>query len=177
VSYSTWHSGASALPRTFVGRWLRAAMLDRREERDRLVRTLNGGSATGWNDDEPAVVQAAAELVLRRYLGLGEPDPDKAGSLACAVTAGLGEIRRPLDEQHADAVIRSALGAASPVFDALKPGERHILRGAAASVASVTMELDEAAVDELLREAERIAFERGWHTPLAPRGRAGADRP
>jgi hypothetical protein len=171
------HSGTSALPRTFVGRWLRAAMLDQRGERDRLVRTLNGGSATGWNNDEPAVVEAAAELVLRRYLGPGEPDPDKAGSLAHAVTAGLGEIKRPLDAHHADAVIRSALGMPSPVFDALKPGDKYVLRMAAASIASVTMELDEAAVDELLREAERLAFERGFHPPLVPRGRSAAGQP
>jgi hypothetical protein len=171
------HPGTSALPRTFVGRWLRAGMLDRRDERDRLVRTLNGGSATGWNDDEPAVVEAAAELVLRRYFGPGEPDPDKAASLAHAVTVGLAEIKRPLGEQHADAVIRSALGAASPGFDALKPGDRHVLRGAAVSIASAMMELDEAAVDELLREAERLAFERGWHPPLAPRSRVRAERP
>jgi hypothetical protein len=164
--------GASARPRTFVGRWLRAAMLDRRDERDRLVGTLNRGSATGWNDDEPAVVQAAAELVLRRYFGPGEAVPDKAASLAHAVTAGLGEIRRPLDEQHADAVIRSALGVASPAFDALKPGDKHVLRGLVATAASVMMKLDEAAVDELVREAERITFERGWHPPLAPRGNA-----
>jgi hypothetical protein len=83
VSYSTRHAGNSALPRTFVGRWLRAAMLDRPDERDRLVPTLNRGSVTGWNDDEPAVVQAAAELVLRRFFGPGEADRTRpAGSRA-----------------------------------------------------------------------------------------------
>lgn len=170
------HSGTSAFPRTFVGRWLRAAMLDQREERDRLVRTLNGGSATGWNDDEPAVVEAAAELVLRRYFGSRAPDPDKEASLSAAVTVGLSEILRPLGEQHADAVIKSALGARSPAFDALKPGDRHVLRAAVVSIASATMELDEATVDELVREAERNAFERGFHPPLIPRRWSAAER-
>lgn len=169
VSYHK-HPGTAALPRTFVGRWLRAAMLDQRDERDRLVATLNRGVA-GWNDDEPAVVEAAAELVLRRYFGPGQPDPELARSLAYAVTAGLGQIRRPLDERHADAVIHSALGEPSPVFDALKPGDKHVLKGTATSIAAVMMDLDEAAVDELLREAERVAFERGWHPPLASRGK------
>jgi len=164
--------GTSALPRTFVGRWLRAATLDERDERDRLVRTLNGGSATGWNDDEPAVVEAAAELALQRYFGPDEPDPDKVAALAYAVTAGLGQINRPLSEPHADAVIWSALGVPSPVFEALKPGDRHVLRGLVATAASVMTELDEAQLDELLREAEWVAFERGFHPPLVRRGKS-----
>ena len=163
------HSRSAALPRTYVGRWLRAAMLDRQDERDRLVRTLNGGSATGWNDDEPAVVEAAAELVLGCYFGPGEPDPEKAASLAHVVTVALGAIDRTLGEQDADAVIRSAVGGPSAHFDALKPGDRHVLTTLVVGVASAMMDLDEAAVDELLREAERIAFERGWHPPLVPR--------
>ena len=125
-------------------------MLDRRDERDRLVRTGNGGNATGWNDDEPAVAEAAAELVARRYRGLGEPEPDKAPRLAQAMTAGLGEISRPLGQRDADAAIWSAQGAPSPGFDARSPGDRHVLRSAVVAVASVMMELDEAAVDELL---------------------------
>lgn len=100
--------GASARPRTFAGRWLREAMLDRRDERDRLVSTLNRGSATGWNDDEPAVVEAAAELALRRYFGPGVTDPEKESSLGRVVTAGFSEIKTQLNEQHAYAGIRSA---------------------------------------------------------------------
>jgi hypothetical protein len=38
------------------------------------------------------------------------------------------------------------------------------------------MELDEAAVDGLVREAERVAFERGFHPPLAPKRRPAAER-
>ena len=57
------HPGVAALPRTYVGRWPRAAMVDQREERDQFVATLYLGVA-GLNDDEPAVVEAAAELAL-----------------------------------------------------------------------------------------------------------------
>lgn len=168
------HSGTSALPRTYVGRWLRAAMLDQPDERDRLVATLNRGSATGWNDDEPAVVEAAAELVLRRFFGPGEADADRLWWLASVTRLGMAEISRPLDEHHAEAVIRSALGEPASGLAALKPGDKHVLRGTAVTIASINMDLDEAAVDDLLREAERIAFERGWHPPLVPRGRSGA---
>ncbi len=177
MSYSSRHPGSSAPPRTFVGRWLRAAMLDRPDERDRLVATLNWGSATGWNDDEPAVVQATAELVLRRFFGPGEAESDKVSWLASAACVSMAEIRRLLDERHAEAVIRSALGEPAPGFDALTPSDRVVLQGAVASLASINMDVDEASVDELLREAERVAFERGWHPPLAPRGRAGVEGP
>jgi len=54
------------LPHTYVGRWLRALMLDQRELRDELIATLNNGEAVGWNDDEPAVVVACCELTFRR---------------------------------------------------------------------------------------------------------------
>jgi len=121
-------------------------------------------------------------MVSRSNLWLTEPVVGRsdvqatAGWPAGAVSVGLSEISRPLGEQHADAVIQLALGAPSPGFDALKPGDRHVLSGAVVSVASAVMELDEAAVDELLREAERLAFERGFHPPLVPRRRSGAER-
>ncbi|HSR86480.1 MAG TPA: hypothetical protein VLM11_20085, partial [Streptosporangiaceae bacterium] len=41
------YPGSPALPRTYVGRWLRAAMLDQRELRDELATTLNGGARAG----------------------------------------------------------------------------------------------------------------------------------
>jgi hypothetical protein len=75
------HSGRSALPRTYVGRSLRAAMLDQQDERDRLVATLNHGSAIGWNDDEPAVVEAAGELVMRCLFGPASPTRIGSGGL------------------------------------------------------------------------------------------------
>jgi hypothetical protein len=172
------HSGSSALPRTFVGRWLRAAMLDQRDERDRLVRTLNGGSATGWNDDEPAVVEAAAELVLRRFYGTGIADAEEVTRLASATCVSMAEVKRPLSQQHAELVIRSALGETAAGYDALSSGDRFLLQMAVTSLASIRMELDEALVDEVLREAERIAFERGYHPPLVlRRGGSGAERP
>jgi hypothetical protein len=56
-------------PSTAVGRWLRAGLLNQRELKDRLFRTLNSRKPTGWNDDEAAVVEAACELAAREYFG------------------------------------------------------------------------------------------------------------
>jgi hypothetical protein len=163
-------SGGTALPRTYVGRWLRAAVLDRQEERDRLVRSLNGGNAAGWNDDEPAVVEAAAELVLRQYFGPGEADANEVSWLASVACASMPEVGRNLNDRHAGAVIRSALGQPGTDADApMSSGERFLLRMAITSLASIRMDLDESRVDELLREAERVAFDRGFH-PLLRRG-------
>ena len=122
------------------------------------------------------MVQAAAELVLRRFFGPGEADADKVSWLASAACVSMAEMTRLLDERQAGAVIRSALGEPAPGLDALTPADKSVLQGAVTSLASINMDLDEAAVDELVREAERVTFERGWHPPLAPRGRIGAER-
>jgi hypothetical protein len=91
------HAGSSALPRTLVGRWLRAAMLDQPEERDRLVRTLNGWSATGWNDDEPAVVQVAFELMLPRYYASSDQESGELEGLIGVVKRALAADNRAGD--------------------------------------------------------------------------------
>jgi hypothetical protein len=146
-------------------------MLDRQEERDRLVRTLNGGNAVGWNDDEPAVVEAAAELVLRQYFGPGEPEASEVNWLASAACVSMAEVGRTLSDRHAEALIRSALGQPGTGAGApMSPGERFLLRGTITSLASIRMELDESTVDEMLRQAERVAFDRGFHPLLARRG-------
>ncbi len=159
------HPGSSALPRTFVGRWLRASMLDQREERDRLVHTLNGGSATGWNDDEPAVVEAALELVLQYF----NDDQVGIGELAGLVSAALAADHRQDDGPKAAALINAALGADASGADQVARMDRFRLNMLAATAASAKLQLEEAGVDAVLREAERLAFERGWHPPLVPR--------
>lgn len=55
-------------PSTAVGVWLRASLLDQRELRRKLTTTLNNGKP-GWNDDEPAVVEAACEIAVREFFG------------------------------------------------------------------------------------------------------------
>jgi hypothetical protein len=50
---------AASEPRTVVGRWLLAGLLNQVEERDRLRPMLNGGES-GWNYDEPGMRQLQA---------------------------------------------------------------------------------------------------------------------
>jgi len=150
-------------------------MLDRRQERDRLLATLNGGSAAGWNDDEPAVVQAAFELVLKRHFD-EYPDEVKLSELLELVSATLIADSRTSDAPEAGDLIRSALGGDSEPEATLPRLERFRLQAVVVGLASMKMQLGETEVDAVLRESERVAFERGFHPPLVPRGRHGAER-
>ncbi len=57
-------------PRTTAGLWLRAGVFGDRDSRMRLSKRLNGGKP-GWNEDEPAVAEAACELAVGRLFGVG----------------------------------------------------------------------------------------------------------
>jgi hypothetical protein len=48
---------------------MRAGLLRQSALRDQLLSKLNGGDMAGWNEDEPAVVEAAAELLLHQFFG------------------------------------------------------------------------------------------------------------
>jgi hypothetical protein len=161
----TRRSDSTSSPTTYVGRWLRATLLRQPELRERLRLTLNAGKKTGWNDDEPAVVEAACELVLRRLFAA--PDDVRA------ITAFVSELRiatdddPPLGKLKTEAVIRSALGEADVVTSNITPGQKYLTRYLVIVFAARKLDLDEAAIDRLIAESEQIALDRGWHPPLA----------
>jgi hypothetical protein len=137
----------------------------------RLVRTLNGGSATGWNDDEPAVVQAAIELTLSRYYASSDQQSGELEGLISAVKRALAADNRSGDAPKAEAVILSATGDDSHGIEMVPRIHRFRLRAVTVGLASIMLELSEGEVDSVLREAERLAFEQGFHPPLVPRTR------
>jgi len=159
-----FRAGFSALPRTHVGRWLWAGLTGQRELRERLRPALNGGR-DGWNDDEPAVVQAACELAVRQYF--------RPGYDVRQVTAFVAELRDalagdpPVDQLAAEAVIRSALGETDVTVDGISPGAKYLIHSWAVTLATARSGLSESAIGQLIAEAENIAFEQGWHPPLA----------
>lgn len=73
---------ATPLPRTLVGQWLLAAVLEQRDLRDRLVKSLNGGQG-GWNNDEPAVIAAACQLLASSSLMAPTPSKSPHSSPEC----------------------------------------------------------------------------------------------
>lgn len=135
------------------------------ELREQLRSTLNGGKNTGWNDDEPAVLEAACELALRRFF---PQDYDIR-----AITAFVSELRvatghdPALEQLKTEAIIRSALGETDVVTGDLTSGQKFQVRIPLITMVTRKLGLDEAAIDQLIADSERAAFARGWHPPLA----------
>lgn len=152
-------------PRTNVGQWLRAALLRQTELRDRLRPKLNGGRKTGWNDDEPAVLEAACERAVGRFFG---SDYDVR-----AVTAFAAQLREAnagdptYDQLKMEAVIRLALGEPDVDTQGITAGQKFLIRLVVLGGVVAKLGLGEADVDQLITEAERVAIERGWNPPLA----------
>lgn len=154
-----------------VGLWFRAMSLGMTEERDRLSRLLNGGEQ-GWNDDEPGVLQAASELAARRYFG-PVVSADKIGATAALVVelerrgADLaGRAGSLPDKSYVQAVIRYDTGDAPAGWGNIRPIVAFGIR--LAFMMFVVAKLDiMSELDQLIRDAEALAFERGPSPPLA----------
>lgn len=142
-------------PRTYVGQWLRAVLLRQRELRDRLHFKLNGGRETGWNDDEPAVVEVACELAVGRFFGTSYD--------VRAITAFVAELREVTandpahDQLKTKAVIRLALGDQDVDTEGITSGQKFLIRLAVLTLAAGKLGLSEADVDQLITDAEKIA--------------------
>jgi hypothetical protein len=163
-----WKVATAPWPQTCVGRWLRAGFLDQRELRDRLKQTLNGGDPKGWNYEEPFVVAAVCEIAVRK---LFQTAPD-AQAVTAFVTGMRGRIRStaPPGQQVCEAVIRDAFRDPDVDFTNVSSAELFRAHGAVAGMAVRTLGLDEAAIDEMIAEGERLTFDLGRHPPLAPAG-------
>jgi hypothetical protein len=151
-------------PSTVVGAWLRATLLDQRELARRLNSALNNGKP-GWNDDEPAVVEAMCELAVREYFG-GDYDVRAITLFVSGMRSRIHSVAPP-GQLETEALIRSALGETDVVTDDIKPLQRYVIRGSVLGLARILLGWDEATVDQRIVEGERVAFARGWNPPLA----------
>lgn len=158
-------------PRTVVGLWFRAMSLGMTEERTRLSDMLNGGKP-GWNDDEPAVIQAASELAARRYLG-PKASADQITTAAAQVVEAdrrgadlRGRAGSLPDKTYVQAVLKHDTGDRPAGWDNIRPSVALHIRGAfmvfVVSALDIMFELD-----ALIRDAEALAFARGLNPPLA----------
>ena len=151
-------------PSTVVGMWLRATLLDQRELARQLNTTLNNGKP-GWNDDEPAVAEAMCEIAVREYFG-GDYDVRAITSFVSRMRSRIHSVAAP-GQLETEAVIRSALGETDVVIDDIKPLQKYVIRVSVLIQARLLLDWDEATIDQRIVEGERVAFERGWHPPLA----------
>jgi hypothetical protein len=149
-------------PRTVVGRWLEALILGAEEERQRLNPQLNGG-APGWNDAEPAVVEALTVLVARRYFG-SQASADQLVETPAELARRFAD--KPEYADNVGAVIRHAAGDHTADLSHIKPVTLLSLRGIFIVFAFSKLDLA-FEVDKLIGNAETLTFERGLNPPLA----------
>jgi hypothetical protein len=152
-------------PSTYMGQWLRAALLNQVDLRNRLNTSLNNGTP-GWNEDEPAVVEMALELAAREYFG----DDYDVRAITEFVTQLRARIRsvEPPPRLETEAVIRSALGEADIVTSDIHPPKKLSLQLRALVLIKILRAWDEPKVDRVIVAAETKAIERGWHPPRLP---------
>ena len=90
-----------------------------------------------------------------------------------AVTSFVSRMRsrihsaEPPEQLAAEAIIRSALGDADVVTGDITGAQKFSMHIPVLGEVRIRLGWDEATVDRVIAEAERVAFERGWNPPLA----------
>lgn len=154
-------------PRTVVGLWLRAMLMNEVEVRRELARNLNNGQR-GWNDDEAGLAEAACELAVRRYYGKDHDGRQISDDVSFMREADLTRGKTPPGSQaEMEAVIRSALGEPDIDISGIIPPALLTMRLAAVGWVVLKRQLPESEVIKLIIRAEEVTIGRGWRPPLA----------
>jgi hypothetical protein len=150
-------------PCTVVGRWMLAVLLHQRESELRLGRMLNGGKS-GWNKDEPAVIEIACEFAVRRYF----KSSINIDEIAAFVADMRGRVRStsPPGQSETEALIRLALGDRDIAVPQVSASEIFLIHGTVVGQVVYRLQLTQAETRRLVERAERQAFKRGWNPPL-----------
>jgi hypothetical protein len=157
----------SVLPRTVVGQFFRALMAGDAPTRRHLSAKLGGGKA-GWNYDEPAVIEAACQLAVRRLWGAEYDVRDITAAVTFMREASIERRgKAPYGQLEMEAVIRAALGEADVDTSGIIPPIIFEVEIGVTGYAIRKLGLSEHQIDQLIVEAEDIAIERGWNPPLA----------
>jgi hypothetical protein len=161
---STPQSAAPGGPRTYIGLWLRAGWRGDNEEHKRLLKHLNRGEK-GWNEDEPAVIEAACQLAVRRLF---------AEYPHVSIEEFVRDMRERNHKQKTahgredmEAVVRAALDDSVSVPPHIRRGELLEIQGAVAFNIISILKFDDQALEHFIVEAEALAMERGYQPPLA----------
>ena len=139
--------------------------MNQREIRDRLRLTLNGGKP-GWNHDELFVFWSVCEAAVRKLFPAG-PDIQEVTAFVTDMRSRIHSTTPP-DQHVCEAIIRDAFRDQNVDFTNVSLGEMMQAQVAIAGMAVRNLGLDEAAIDEMIVEGERLAFDDGQHPPLAP---------
>jgi hypothetical protein len=156
--------GPAASPSTYIGRWLSALVLNDNDSRRELAACLNGGKP-GWNDDEPAVLQAVCELALRRFFG-ESPDMGAVREFVSEMRRKIARGKTPPAQASVEAVIRVALGEEASEISTLKGSELINIRVAVTGAICDLLNLSDRQINEMIIAGENMAKARGWAPPI-----------
>jgi hypothetical protein len=154
------------LPRTVVGQFFRAITTGETALRKKLSAKLGGGKP-GWNYDEPAVIETACQLAVRRLWGTDYDVRDITAAVTFMRQADQAGGRTPPGQLEMEAIIRGALGEPDVDTSGIIPPIIFEVEIAVTGYAIRKLSLSQTEIDRLIVEAENIAFERGWNPPLA----------
>jgi hypothetical protein len=153
-------------PRTVIGMWIRAFLLRDEDLSEQLNGQLNGGKK-GWNRDEAGVMQAVCVLAANVYFAPGY-DVRAITEVASRIRAADQYGGRTAHGQlEIEAVIRHALGDKDVDVSGISAYVAYQLQGVVAAIIAWETGFTETEIDELITEAERMAFARGWNPPFA----------
>jgi hypothetical protein len=142
--------------------WIRAFLLRDDELRKQLTGQLNGGKK-GWSRDEAGVMQAVCVLAVDAYFGY---DYDARSITEVASRIRLAERyggRTPHAQLEIEAVIRHALGEKDVEISGITADVAYEVQGAFTAATAWESGFTESQIDELVIEAERMAFAHGWN--------------
>lgn len=147
--------------RTIVGQWKRALLLRQHKLSNQIIESV---SPSVWDRDAVAVVEAMFEIAVPRYFR-PPPDEHQLSQWVIELRDAFGEQRTPGNSEIA-ALIRATLGESDVAIDHIDTEMRLNIYGFVLGLITKKLDMSEPALDELILDGERIAFERGWHPVL-----------
>lgn len=113
------------------------------------------------------MVEAACELVVRRFFGSGYDVRAITTAVSWMRSAGQAKGKTPHGQLEMEAVLRSALGEMDVDISGIIPPVLMEIRGISLSYAVLKPDLREPEIAALIIEAENVALKRGWNPPLS----------
>ncbi len=155
-------------PKTVAGQWLLAGILVKRDLRDQLAKSLNGGER-GWNDDEPAVVESTCQITSRKLFPGGADGEEVAAFVTKmrSLILARNPDANPAGQDEAEAAIHVGLGHPGIDLSRFRKSAMLHARGAVIAGACSKLGMSDEVIAQMIVDGEQLAFERGWHPPLA----------
>jgi hypothetical protein len=129
-------------------------------------RIIDSVSPSAWNVDAIAVVEAAFQIAVPRYFR-PPPTERELEQFAAELKSMVGE--EIPQEADIKALILATLGARDVAITHIGAVARVTIHGLVLAMITCKLSMTEPAIDDLILEGERTAFQRGWKPALADR--------